>query len=43
MKTKTHIEELLTLMDYWDMISSRAPVTPGCHASQVSLLIDFEK
>jgi hypothetical protein len=42
MKTKTHIEEHLTPMDYMDRISAREPLTPKCHASEVVLLIDFE-
>jgi hypothetical protein len=42
MKTETWIEEPSTLMDYWDRISARPPLTPGFHASKVSLLIDFE-
>ena len=39
---ETWIEEPSTLMDYWDIILSQAPLTPGCHASEVSLLIHFE-
>jgi hypothetical protein len=42
MKTETQIEEPSTPMDSWDRISARAPLTPGCHASEVALLIDFE-
>jgi hypothetical protein len=42
MKIETHIEEPLTLMEYWDRISSRQPLTPRCHASETALLIDFE-
>jgi hypothetical protein len=42
MKTETRIEEPSTLMDSWDRISARAPLSPGCHASEVALLIDFE-
>jgi hypothetical protein len=42
MKIETQIEEPSTLMDSWDRISARAPLTPGCHASKVALLIDFE-
>jgi hypothetical protein len=42
MKTETRIEEPSTPMDSWDRISARAPLTPGCHASEVALLIDFE-
>jgi hypothetical protein len=41
-KIKTRIEEPSTLMDSWHMISSREPLTPVCHASEVSLLIDSE-
>jgi hypothetical protein len=41
-KTETQIEEPSTSMDYWDRISARAPLTLGCHASEVALLIDFE-
>ena len=39
---ETRIKELLTPMDYWDMISSREPLTHGYHASEVALIIDFE-
>jgi hypothetical protein len=42
MKTETWIEEPLTLMDSWDRILAREPLTPRCHASEVSLLIDFK-
>jgi hypothetical protein len=42
MKTETQIEEPLTLLDSWHMISARAPLTLGSHASEVSLFIDFE-
>jgi hypothetical protein len=42
MKTKTQIEEPLTLIDSWDRISARAPLTPGWHASKVALIIDLE-
>jgi hypothetical protein len=42
MKIETQIEEPSTPMDSWDRISSRAPLTHGCHASKVALLIDFE-
>jgi hypothetical protein len=30
------------MMDYWDRISSREPLTHGFHASEVSLIIDFK-
>ena len=39
---ETQIKELSTPMDYWDRISSRAPLTPGFHALEVALIIDFE-
>ena len=39
---KTQINEPLTIMDYRDRILSRAPLTHGRHASEVTLLIDFE-
>jgi hypothetical protein len=42
MNIETQIEEPSTPMDYWDRISARAPLTPGCHASEVALLIDFD-
>jgi hypothetical protein len=42
MKNDTLFEEPLTPMDYWDRILARALLTPGCHASEVALLIDFE-
>ena len=42
MKNETQIEEPSTSMDYWDNISARAPLTFGCHASEVALLIDLE-
>jgi hypothetical protein len=42
MKTETQIEEASNPMDSWDRISARAPFTSRCHASKVSLLIDFE-
>ena len=42
MKIETHIEEPLTLLDSWHTISTRSPLTLGCHASKVVLLIDFE-
>ena len=42
MKIENRIEEPLTLMDSWDMISAREPLTLGFHASKVDLLIDFE-
>jgi hypothetical protein len=41
MKTETQIEESSTLMDYWDRISVREPLTLEFHALEVSLLIDF--
>jgi hypothetical protein len=41
MKTETQIEEPSTLMDSWDRISAREPLTPRFHASEVDLLIDF--
>jgi hypothetical protein len=42
MNIETWIEEPLTLMDYWDRISARPPLTPRCHALEVALLIDFD-
>jgi hypothetical protein len=42
MNIETQIKEPSTTIDYWDMISSRAPLTHGCHASEVALIIDFE-
>jgi hypothetical protein len=42
MKTEIQIEEPSTPMDYWDNILARKPLTPGFHASEVALLIDFE-
>ena len=42
MKNETRIEEPLTPMDSWDRNSSRAPLTHGYHASEVSLIIDFD-
>jgi hypothetical protein len=42
MKNENRIEEPSTLMDSWDRISDRVPLTPRFHASEVSLLIDFE-
>ena len=42
MNIETQIEEPLTPMDSWDRISSREPLTHGCHASEVALNIDFE-
>jgi hypothetical protein len=42
MKTESWIDEKYTLMDYWDRISSKEPITPRCHASEVVLLLDFE-
>jgi hypothetical protein len=42
MKTETQIEEPSTPLDSWHRISARAPLTPGSHASKVSLFIDFE-
>ena len=41
-KNKTQIRELSTSMDYRDRISARAPLTLGCHASEVALFIDFD-
>jgi hypothetical protein len=41
-KTETQIEEPSNPMDSWHRISAREPLTPRCHASEVSLLIDFE-
>jgi hypothetical protein len=40
--TETWIEEISAPMDYLDRISSREPLTHGCHASEVPLIIDFE-
>jgi hypothetical protein len=42
MKNETQIEESSTPMDSWDRISPREPLTPGCHALEVALLIDLE-
>jgi hypothetical protein len=42
MKTETRIEEPSTPMDSWDRISTIEPLSPGCHASKVALLIYFE-
>jgi hypothetical protein len=42
MKIETRIEEPLNSMDYWENISAIPPLTPRFHASEVSLLIDFE-
>jgi len=42
MKIKTRIEEPLSPLDSWHRISSRGPLTLGCHVSEVALLIDFE-
>ena len=39
---KTQIEEPSTPMDSWDRISSRSPLTHGCHALEVALMIDFD-
>ena len=41
-KTETLIKVPSTLMDYWDRVSARAPLTLGFHASEIVLLIDFE-
>ena len=41
-KKETHIKEPSTLIDYWDRISARPPLTPRCHVSEVALLIDFK-
>jgi hypothetical protein len=42
MNIETHIEEPLTPIDSWDNNSSREPLTHGCHASEVALIIDFK-
>jgi hypothetical protein len=42
MKNKTLIEEPSTPMDSWHRIPAREPLTLRFHASEVSLLIDFE-
>jgi hypothetical protein len=42
MKTETHIVEPLTPLDSWHTILARAPITPGSHASEVALFINFE-
>jgi hypothetical protein len=39
---ETRIEEPSNLMDSWDIISYRAPLTHGFHASEVALNIDFD-
>jgi hypothetical protein len=39
---ETRIEEPSTPMDSRDMISYREPLTHGCNASEVALIIDFE-
>jgi hypothetical protein len=41
-KTKTQIEEPLTLMDSWDIISAREPLTPSSNPSEVVVFIDFD-
>jgi hypothetical protein len=41
--TKSRIEEPSNPIDSLDRISARAHLTPECHTSEVSLLIDFEK
>jgi hypothetical protein len=42
MNIETRIEEPSNLMDSWDRISSREPLTYGFHASEVALIIDFK-
>jgi hypothetical protein len=39
---ETQIKEPSNLMDYWDRISSRSPLTHGYHALEVALMFDFE-
>jgi hypothetical protein len=41
-KNETWIEEPLSLLDSWHRISATTPLTPGSHASEVTLFIDFE-
>jgi hypothetical protein len=42
MKTKTRIEEPLSLSDSWHRILAREPLTLGSNPSEVVFFIDFD-